>query len=186
MSAIIVPLSADKFGAIALAGTAFDVVPCIAVGGHTTSPCRCSYSGGLDPHIHVVARPSTVSVTESDVMGSRSLNSAFSLRCPMVQRGYWHTGEVMHFFGRQHLTTVREGVRHCCSLRLKGYRRANVRSPLSGHDVTVSSYPHPLVHNFQPCLYRSVELDAFAVGGPTVRRALRETGCCSIYSAQSS
>jgi hypothetical protein len=59
-------------------------------------------------------------VAESDVVWARSRDSAFSLGCPVVEGRDGHTGDVVDFFGREHLTTVGQGFRHEDSLRLEG------------------------------------------------------------------
>jgi hypothetical protein len=59
-------------------------------------------------------------VAEPDVVWARSGHSAFSLGCPVVEGRDRHTGDVMDFFGREHLTTVGQGFRHEDSLRLEG------------------------------------------------------------------
>jgi hypothetical protein len=56
-------------------------------------------------------------VAESDVVWARSRHPAFSLGCPVVEGRDRHTGDVMDFFGREHLTTVGQGFRHEDSLR---------------------------------------------------------------------
>ncbi len=88
-------------------------------------------------------------IAQPDVVWAWSRHSALSLGCPVVERGDRHTGDVMDFFGREHLTTVGQGFRHWDSLRLEemGPKRPLV---VGWNDTTVSSYPHPAVHNFRP------------------------------------
>jgi hypothetical protein len=72
-----------------------------------------------------------MSVAQPDVVWARSRHSAFSFGGPVVERRDGHTGDVMDFFGREHLTTVGQGFRHGDSLTLEGWGRS-VRSSLNG------------------------------------------------------
>jgi hypothetical protein len=60
-----------------------------------------SDSGGFNPFVDVSARPSPMSVAQSDVMRSWRLHSAFSFGGPVMQRGDGHAGDLMDFFGDQ-------------------------------------------------------------------------------------
>ncbi|MDT5045434.1 MAG: hypothetical protein QOG75_1287 [Mycobacterium sp.] len=90
-----------------------------------------SDSGRLNPFVDIVPRPPPMSVTEPDVVWARRRHSALSLGGPVVERRDGHTGDVMDFFGREHLTTVGQGFRHGNSLMFEGWGRS-VRSWLNG------------------------------------------------------
>lgn len=92
-----------------------------------------SDSGRFNPFVDVSARPSPMSVAQTDVVRSWRLHSAFSFGGPIMQRGYGDAGDLMDFFGREHLTTVGQGLCHCDSLRLRGdgpERRRSARAVL--------------------------------------------------------
>lgn len=94
------------------------------------------------------------------------LHSALSLGCPVVECGDRYTGDVVDFFGREHLTTVGQRFRHRDSLWLQ---QMGPKHPLvvGWNDTTVSSHPHPAVHNFRPAINQPVDVEWHLLGRST-------------------
>ena len=94
------------------------------------------------------------------------MHPALSLGCPVVECGDRYTGDVVDFFGREHFTSVGQRFCHRDSLWLQ---QMGPKHPLvvGWNDTTVSSHPHPAVHNFRPAINQPVDVEWHLLGRST-------------------